>query len=78
MTAAIIEFPGATFLDLEPERVLDGAKDRLESVLVIGFDKDGQLYMAGSESDAGAMLLLLELAKARLMRMASETLDPLA
>lgn len=76
MTAQVIEYPGATTLDLDPDRVLEGAKAvDFDDVLVIGLDADSKLYMAGSTGDIGHMLLIVEMAKARIMRIASGELD---
>lgn len=57
-----------TRLDIPVERVLDGAREHLESGLVIGWDKEGQLYIASSLADGGDMLWLLEKAKAELLK----------
>lgn len=67
MTADIIPFGGVTRLDLNPDQVLDGAKGELSSVLIIGFDKEGELYCAASASDGGEILWLLEACKRELM-----------
>lgn len=53
-----------TTLDLPPERILNAAiKADLETVLVIGWDKEGDLYAAGSTAKIGDILLLLERTK---------------
>lgn len=57
-------FPGQTFLDIPPDRVLDAAKDlNLQCAIVVGRDAEGRLYLASSSGDAAEMLLLLELSK---------------
>jgi len=56
----IIEFSGITLLDIDPDKVLEGAKDELEQVILAGYDKDGELYLASSSRDIGSNLLLLE------------------
>lgn len=40
-----------TRLDLPPNRILESAIDKLESVVIIGYDKDGQEYFASSIAD---------------------------
>jgi len=75
MTASIIEYPGATMLDLDPDRVLEGAKGELKQALVIGLDHDEQFYMAGSTGDIGDMLLLLALARAKVDQILADFLD---
>ena len=49
MTAQIIELENVTTLDLPPDRVLRKAGEAdLESVIVIGYDRDGNEYFASS------------------------------
>lgn len=50
--ADVVVLGGFTKLDIPVERVLDGAKD-LESVLVLGWTKSGQLYAASSMGGDG-------------------------
>lgn len=57
-----------TTLDNPPEKILSAAIDHdLETVLVIGRTKDGDLYFAGSSADGGDALWMMELAKKALM-----------
>ena len=57
-----------TKLDLTPERVLQGALDGcLKDAVVIGFDRDENLYFASSSADVTIILWLLEKAKQRLL-----------
>ena len=59
---------GVTRLDIPPERVLDGAKDKCpDGVVVLGFDADGDFYFASSIADGGTVIWLLELAKKKLL-----------
>jgi hypothetical protein len=67
MTAKILEFTGITRLDLDPDRILEGAKGKLQGVIVIGFDQEGEFYGATSYADGGDALWLLELCKLRLL-----------
>jgi hypothetical protein len=67
MTATIHNFTGITRLDLDPDRVLDAAKGKLQGVVVLGFDKDGNFYASGSYADGGTLLWLLEACKQRLL-----------
>ena len=60
-------FPGITPLGCDPDALLKVAQDKLESVVIIGFDKDGDLFFSSSESDGGAVLWLMELAKKELL-----------
>lgn len=56
-----------TRLDLPPDRILDAAKGKLESVAVIGWDKDGEAYYSTSLADGGDLLWLLEKFKLALL-----------
>lgn len=71
--AVIINFTGVTKLDLPADRVLEGAKGRLDGVLVLGFDsEDGAFYAASSYADGGTVLWLMEQCKKRLLEGAAE------
>jgi len=60
--------PVVTTLNLDVERVLQAAIDAKPAyVLVIGEDKDGNLYFASSQSDGGEALWWMEKAKRALM-----------
>lgn len=66
--ADILEFSGPTRLSIPVDRVLDRAKDAgLSEVVVIGYDKDGAFYFAGSEADGPNNLWLLALAQKKLL-----------
>jgi len=55
-----IKFPGLTRLDLPCDRILNGALEAdLESVLAIGFRKNGEFYFASSLADGGNVAWLL-------------------
>lgn len=57
-----------TSLDIPPEKILNAAiQHDLETVLVIGRTKEGELYFAGSSADGGDALWLMALAKKALM-----------
>lgn len=58
---------GVTKLDIPADRVLEQAIDKLDGVLVIGYDKDGDLYAASSYADGGMVMWLLEHCKYKLM-----------
>lgn len=71
MSADIIDYPGVTTLPLEPTKVLEAAiAHDLSAVLIVGRQDGGELYLSGSHSDIGEMLILLERAKVRFMAMA--------
>ena len=55
-------------LDIPPERVLEWAKEAdLESVVILGYDKDGGEYFISSIADGGSVLWLLERLKKALL-----------
>lgn len=58
----IIPTGGVTKLDLPADRILEAAKGYLEGVVLIGFDKDGQVY-----ADGGTVMWLLEACKTKMM-----------
>lgn len=72
MTAKIIPLNCVTYLDLPVDRVLDGAKDQLEGVVIIGYDKNGEQYFASTYADGGTVLWLLEKCKEQLLRSVEE------
>jgi len=65
--AKIIPLRNITKLDIPVERVLEAAKDQLDGVVLLGFDKSGNFYGASSYSDAGTVLYLMEACKKMLM-----------
>ncbi len=56
-------FGGYTCLDIPVDRVMLSATEVLESGLVVGVDKDGDLYFAGTHACPKEVLWLLEQAK---------------
>ena len=67
MTDNVILFNGITKLNLPPDRVLDGAKGKLEHVVIMGFTTDGDEYFASSQADGGDVMWLMERCKKRLL-----------
>lgn len=69
MTAEVVNFTGITSLDLPPDRVLESAlAAKLDAVVLIGWDKDGEFYFASSYANGPETLWLLEGAKAKLIK----------
>ncbi len=62
----VIQLNAITRLDLPPNQILDAARDKLECVVVLGYDNDGQEYFATSLADGGDVLWLLERCKVAL------------
>lgn len=63
----VIPLGGFTRLDIPVDRVLDEAKEQLDSAILIGYDTDGKMYFASTYADGGDVLWLLEQAKTALM-----------
>lgn len=62
-----------TKLDLPAQRVLEAAlKEDLQSVVIIGYDSDGDEYFAASIADGGSVLWLMERAKKKLLEVPEE------
>lgn len=52
MNDNVVQFPGATTIDVPVAKVLEEAiKADLEDVVVMGWTKDGQEFFSGSSSD---------------------------
>jgi hypothetical protein len=67
MTAQVFMFNGITKLDLPPDRILEQAVGKLQGVVVIGFDHEGEFYGASSYADGGNAIWLLEVCKKRIL-----------
>ena len=59
----VIPLGNITKLDIPVDRVLEAAKDRLEGVVLMGYDKEGNLSFASTYADGGEVLWLLEKCK---------------
>lgn len=57
-----------TRLNIPANRVLEGAMDKLETVIVVGYDHGGEEYFASSIADGGDAFWLLERCKRELLR----------
>ena len=68
MTAEIINFSGVTRLDLEPDDILNAAVgEGLTEVIVMGWDADGDLYLASSKGRRADVNYLIDKAKQYLL-----------
>lgn len=67
MTARVIPLGCITRLDLPVDRVLEQAKDQVVNVVLMGWDKDGELYFASTFSDGGEILWLMDKCRDALM-----------
>lgn len=61
-------FPGATDRNFEPNVILQAAtRSDLESVVILGWGKDGSLFISGSISNMPEWLWLIEQAKKQML-----------
>ncbi len=68
----VIPFKGITKLDLDPDTILENNKGKLEGVVIMGWDKNGNEYFASSYADGGTVLWLVERLKKALLEIADE------
>lgn len=64
----VIKYTGITTLDLHPDVILSEAIEKLEGVVVIGYDKNGKEYFASSYADGGTIIWLVERLKKLLLK----------
>ena len=65
--AKVLPFTGITKLDIAPDDILGAANGQLASCLLIGYDHEGDLYVASSSGDRADSLWLLECCKKLIM-----------
>lgn len=70
----VISLNNVTKLDLPVDTVLEAAKDQLEGVILIGYDKDGEEYVASTYADGGIVLWLLERTRTKLLAVPDDEL----
>ena len=63
----VIDFNGITKLDFDPDKVLEGAMGKLDSVIILGYTKDEDEYFACSLADGGEANWLLDRCKIKLL-----------
>jgi len=63
----IIPIGGVTKLDLPVDRILENSKGQYEGLVLIGFNKDGEVIAASTYADGGTVLWLLEACKIKMM-----------
>jgi hypothetical protein len=72
MSENVVTFTGITRLDMPPDRILESAVGELQSVVVLGYDEDGDEFFASSLADGGEVLWLLERLKKKLLAVPEE------
>lgn len=63
----VIPLNGITRLDLDPDTVLENCKGECEGVVILGWDKAGEMFFSSTYADGGTVLWLLEQCKTRLL-----------
>jgi len=59
--------PYNPYPDIDPDIVLKSPMGNMDTVIVIGYTKDGDEYFASSKADGGEIIWLLERMKLRLL-----------
>jgi len=63
----LLHFTGETLVPIPPDQVLEGAKGKLDYVVVLGWTASGEVYVASSTSKLPDALWLIEQAKLELL-----------
>jgi hypothetical protein len=64
MDDKIVAFTGTTTVDLPVQKLVDNIKwDQLDSVLVIGTDKNGEVHLFANKAEIDPMIALIERVK---------------
>ncbi len=65
--AIIIPLNNITYLDLDPDQVLKNIIGKLNSVVVLGYDLEGDEFFASSIADGADVCWLMERCKKQLL-----------
>ena len=65
--AKVIPLNNVTYLDIAPDRILENTKGKLESVVILGYDKEEEEYFASSIADGADVLWLLRRCEKQLL-----------
>lgn len=66
-------FTGVTPNEFDPDIMIEAAKGQgLTKVIIIGWDKDGDLFFSANDGDGPECLWLLEIAKTQLIKNSME------
>ena len=63
----VVPLGNVTKLDLPPDQILEGMLGKLECLVVVGYDKEGQEFFSSSIADGGTVMWLLERCKRELL-----------
>jgi hypothetical protein len=65
-------FPGVVTKDHQADVMLQLAAGELDEVVILGWDKRGELFFSSNVADGGTVLWLLEKAKRMLLEIGSD------
>ncbi len=66
--STVVDFPGETRLNIPAEKILETAQlCELESVIVVGWKDDGDMYLSSSSSNVLEAIATLDVARAALV-----------
>lgn len=65
----VIPLNNITILDIPPDRILEAAMGSMDSVVLLGYDNEGNEYFASSIADGSDVLWLLERCKKELLNL---------
>lgn len=69
----VVKFDGVTRLPRNPDDVIAEASDEgLTTVIILGYDADGDEYFASSDADGGSVIWQMERAKLKLLRVVDD------
>lgn len=68
----VIPLGNITYLDLPADRILECNMGKLDSVILMGYDKTGEFYFSSSLADGGEVLWLIERYKLALLQISLE------
>ncbi len=68
----VIPLNNITLLDLPPDRILEKAIGEMDSVVILGYDKEGKEYFASSIKGGSDVLWLIERCKIILLNLDEE------
>ena len=63
----VIPIGGVTSLEIPVDQVLEEAKGKMRTVILVGWDKDGDMYFASTSANGPEVLWLLEQCKLALL-----------
>lgn len=68
----VVMFTGTTALPIDPDRLLVAASGQLETVLILGYDRDGEFYFSSSCPEVPEISWLILQAQDALLNLSRE------